>query len=432
MARFFYSLILYLLSPLITFYLYILRGKKNAGYRAHFAERFGFITVKNTSQESTVLKDELIVIHCASVGEVLAATPLLKELQYQQPSNSFMITCNTPTGREQIHNNFKDSVQCAYLPIDYPCATARFLKRVKPTLMCILETELWPNLMAQCKQQNIPVLVLNARLSAKSQQGYQKVAPLTKVIMQSITALASHNHEDAKRFIELGLNEQKVHITGSIKFDIKPTSEQLNKVDTLKSQYNNKRFIWVAGSTHPNEHELVLAAHQQLLNQVPNALLVIAPRHPEQFDKVATLLEDSPLSFSCRSKNNYQSEQVLLADTLGELQCLYGMANISYIGGSLIARGGHNPLESAAFSVGVLTGPHTYNFNHVYPELIASGGCIQVSDTKMLAEQLYEFHQQPAFCQQLGLQAAQCVANNQGAIAKTIAIINKFLEPHND
>jgi len=156
MARFFYSLILYLLSPLITFYLYILRGKKNAGYRAHFAERFGFITVKNTSQESTVLKDDLIVIHCASVGEVLAATPLLKELQYQQPSNSFMITCNTPTGREQIHNNFKDSVQCAYLPIDYPCATARFLKRVKPTLMCILETELWPNLMAQCKQQNIP------------------------------------------------------------------------------------------------------------------------------------------------------------------------------------------------------------------------------------------------------------------------------------
>ncbi|KKL51960.1 hypothetical protein LCGC14_2290310, partial [marine sediment metagenome] len=180
------------------------------------------------------------------------------------------------------------------------------------------------------------------------------------------------------------------------------------------------------------EHELILTAHQRLLEIAPDALLVIAPRHPEQFDKVATLLEDSTLSFSRRSKNNYQNEQVLLADTLGELQCLYGMANISYIGGSLIERGGHNPLESAAFSVGILSGPHTYNFNHVYPQLITLGGCVQVSDATSLAEQLIKLYQQPVICQQLGLQAAQCVANNQGAIAKTIHIINEYLEPHND
>lgn len=427
MARFFYSLILYLLSPVIAFYLYVLRGKKNAGYRAHFAERFGFIRTHNPQS-----KKPTIMIHCASVGEVLAATPLIKELQNQQPDYSITLTCNTPTGREQIHANFKNSVRCVYLPLDFPCATARFLKKLQPSLVCILETELWPNLLAQSKQRNIPVLVLNARLSAKSQQSYQKVAPLTRTLMNSISALASHNQDDATRFIELGLKPEKVQVTGSIKFDIKLTSEQLDKVDTLKSQYNNQRFIWVAGSTHPIEHELILTAHQRFLEIAPDALLVIAPRHPEQFDKVATLLEDSTLSFSRRSKNNYQNEHVLLGDTLGELQYLYGMANISYIGGSLIERGGHNPLESAAFSVGVLSGPHTYNFNHVYPELIKLGGCILVNDVTSLTEQLIKLYQQPVFCQQLGLQAAQCVANNQGAIAKTIHIINKYLEPHND
>ena len=427
MARFFYSLILYLLSPLITFYLYVLRGKKNAGYRVHFAERFGFISVNNRLRNNPT-----IVVHCASVGEVLAATPLIKKLQKQQPNYSIILTCNTPTGREQIHANFKDSVQCVYLPLDFPCATARFLKKLQPSLLCILETELWPNLLAKSEQLDIPVLVLNARLSAKSQQGYKKVAPLTRTLMNSISALASHNQDDATRFIELGLDAEKVQVTGSIKFDITPTAEQLLKVDNLKTQYNNQRFIWVAGSTHPIEHELILTAHQHLLNVAPDALLVIAPRHPEQFDKVAVLLNDSPLSFSRRSQNNYQNEQVLLGDTLGELQCLYGMANISYIGGSLIERGGHNPLESAAFSVGVLSGPHTYNFNHVYPELIKLGGCILVNDVTSLTEQLIKLYQQPVFCQQLGLHAAQCVANNQGAIAKTINIINKYLEPHND
>ena len=427
MARFFYSLILYLLSPVITVYLYVLRGKKNPGYRAHFAERFGFISTPNPPNIKPT-----IMIHCASVGEVLAATPLIKELQNQQPDYWITLTCNTPTGREQIHANFKDSVRCVYLPLDFPCATARFLKKLQPSLLCILETELWPNLLAQSKQRNIPVIVLNARLSAKSQQGYQKVAPLTRTLMNSISALASHNQADATRFIELGLKPEKVQVTGSIKFDIKPSAEQLLKVASLKTQYNNQRFIWVAGSTHPTEHELILTAHQRLLEVAPDALLVIAPRHPEQFDKVAALLANSTLSFSRRSLNNYQNEQVLLGDTLGELQCLYGMANISYIGGSLVERGGHNPLESAAFSVGVLSGPYTYNFNHVYPELTALGGCIQINDVTSLVEQLLKLYQQPELCQQLGLQAAHCVANNQGAIAKTIHIINDYLEPHND
>ncbi|MBB1299046.1 lipid IV(A) 3-deoxy-D-manno-octulosonic acid transferase [Pseudoalteromonas sp. SR41-7] len=430
MARIFYSFALIIISPLIVFYLYILRGKKNQGYRAHFKERFGFV-----SKSLFTVKTKPLVFHCASVGEVLAATPLIKALQKVHPNLNILITCNTPTGREQILSQFKNTVACSYLPIDFPFATARFLKRIKPQALCILETELWPNLMAISRKKNIPVLVINARLSEKSQQGYQKVAKLTHIIMCSITVLASHNKTDATRFIELGLEASKSHVTGSIKFDITPSEEQLAKVLNLKQLYNSnednndERFVWVAGSTHPVEHELVLLAHQELLKKQPNALLIIAPRHPEQFDKVAELLTQSPLSFSRRSQNNYNNEQILLADTLGELQCLYGAANVSFIGGSLIRRGGHNPLESAAFSVGVITGPHTYNFDHVYPELIKLKGAVVVDNNDELAKQLITFSQNTKACQTLGIKAAQCVTKNQGAIQKTLNIINQYLEP---
>ncbi|OLF72939.1 3-deoxy-D-manno-octulosonic acid transferase [Pseudoalteromonas haloplanktis] len=424
MARIFYSLALIIISPLIVFYLYVLRGKKNAGYRAHFKERFGFIS------RALFSNNKPVVFHCASVGEVLAATPLIKALQHEQPQLNILITCNTPAGREQVTVQFKQSVAVSYLPIDFPMATTRFLKRVKPQLLCILETELWPNLMANAYKQNIPVLVVNARLSEKSQQGYEKVAQLTRSIMQSITALASHDKADANRFIELGLPAKKSHVTGSIKFDITPTTAQLDKVASLKQYYKKaERFIWVAGSTHPIEHEFILAAHQQLLETHPDALLIIAPRHLEQFDKVAELLTHSNLSFSRRSQKNYNNEQVVLADTLGELQYLYGAANISFIGGSLIRRGGHNPLESAAFSVGVLTGPHTYNFDHVYPELIKLKGAHVVENTDELVLALLRLIKNTKACDILGSKAAQCVAKNQGAIAKTLAIITPYLEP---
>ncbi|WP_341219829.1 lipid IV(A) 3-deoxy-D-manno-octulosonic acid transferase [uncultured Pseudoalteromonas sp.] len=425
MARIFYSFALILISPLIVFYLYVLRGKKNKGYRAHFKERFGFV-----SKSLFTSKGKPLVVHCASVGEVLAAAPLIKALQKQHPQLNILITCNTPTGREQIINQFKNTVACSYLPMDFAFSTARFLKRINPQALCILETELWPNLMAISHKKNIPVLVLNARLSEKSQQGYQKVAKLTQIIMRSITVLASNNKKDAERFIELGLTPSKSHVTGSIKFDISPSNEQLASVANLKAQYKTQeRFVWVAGSTHPLEHEMILNAHQQLLKKHPNSLLVIAPRHPEQFDKVADTLAQSPLSFSRRSNNNYQNEQVLLADTLGELQCLYGAGNVSYVGGSLIRRGGHNPLEAAAFSVGVITGPHTYNFDHIYPEIIKLKGAVVVENTDELATQLINLSQNTKACQTLGNKAQQCVLKNQGAIKKTLTIINQYLEP---
>jgi len=417
MARFLYSLILYALSPLIVFYLYVLRGKKNAGYRDFFVERFAFGLKK--------LPKNAVVFHCASVGEVLAAAALIRAFQTKNPNQAIVVTCNTPTGREQIKNSLPNIAHC-YLPIDFWRASKRFINTLNPIQLVVLETELWPNLFASAHANNVIVNVVNARLSEKSLRGYQRILPLAHNIMSHITSLASHNEEDGKRFLQLGLSKKKVTVTGSIKFDIQVDEEATAKVYKFKSHFNRKK-IWVAGSTHPNEHEQVLAAHQQVLKMHPEALLIIAPRHPEQFTKVAEIITASNFTFSMRSGEFNPNSQVLLADTLGELKYLFGCADIAFIGGSLIERGGHNPLEAAAFSVGTLTGPHVYNFAHIYPDLAAHQGCITVHSSDELAEQVNRLFSSPSDCAELGAHALACLQKNQGAISKTVALISKNL-----
>ncbi|CCQ09503.1 3-deoxy-D-manno-octulosonic-acid transferase [Pseudoalteromonas luteoviolacea B = ATCC 29581] len=419
MARLLYSVLLVLISPLLIIYLWGIRGKKQPAYRQHFRERFAY--------SLSHLPKHSVLFHCASVGEVLAATPLIKQFIKQNPSHPIIITCNTPTGRAQIEANFGEQVHSAYLPIDFYHATRRFIRILKPKLVCILETELWPNLIAQAKSNNINVLVLNARLSEKSFKGYKRAQALSHVILQSISILACHNKDDAQRFMRLGLNEDKIVTTGSIKFDIQLNELEKAKIIELKKQFA-QRPVWVAGSTHPIEHEKVIAAHKLVLETQPNALLIIAPRHPEQFNAVATLLEASTLRFLKRSSEVIKDNtQVLLADTLGELKCLYGVGNVAFIGGSLIARGGHNPLEAAASEVGVLTGPHTYNFAHIYPVLFDKFGAIEVDDIDSLANHISHLFKNNADAIALGKNAFDVLRQNQGAIAKTITIIEQQL-----
>lgn len=419
MIRLIYSLILIFLAPLIAFYLYQIRGKKNVGYKAHFSERFGTVNPR--------LPRQAIIIHCASVGEVLAAVPLIKKVSAQYPSDSIIVTCNTPTGRDEITKQFKDSVSICYLPIDFGFAARRFIKALKPKLLLVLETELWPNLFYYANQHQCPIAVINARLSEKSYRGYQKVAPLTRHIMSHITVLASHNQEDAHRFVALGLPPERVSTTGSIKFDVTLDDHDLQRMHDLSAQLG-QRPIWIAGSTHPGEHEQVIAVHKKILEKIPEALLLIAPRHPEQFDPVADLLSDAGLCISRRSKAYNSNCQVLLADTLGELKFLYGCAQIAFIGGSLIERGGHNPLESAASAVGVLSGPSTYNFSHIYPQLIAQQGAQICSDQSELLAHVNQYLTDPTASKSLGEQAHACLTLNQGAISRTLNIIDSLLE----
>ncbi|MBQ4813528.1 lipid IV(A) 3-deoxy-D-manno-octulosonic acid transferase [Pseudoalteromonas luteoviolacea] len=419
MTRYLYSLLLLLLSPFIAFYLYQIRGKRNIGYRSHFGERFGVVQ-RNAAKNS-------IVIHCASVGEVLAASPLIKRVLHAHPNERILITCNTPTGRAEIQKQFGDAVDLCYLPIDFAFAAKKFIKTVKPKLLIVLETELWPNLFYYAKKNHCAITVVNARLSEKSYLGYKRFASLSRQMMQHIDVLASHNEEDGRRFIDLGLDASRMQSTGSIKFDIHIDDGDKLKLDALKAQIGN-RPVWIAGSTHPNEHEQVIAAHQSILNQHPNTLLIIAPRHPEQFEAVADLLAQSKIKYSRRSNTYDKGCQVLLADTLGELKFIYGSATIAFIGGSLIERGGHNPLEAAASAVGVLSGPSTYNFSHIYPELVAMEGAIICHNKEQLGEQIISYLSDIQAAKVLGNNAHTCLAKNQGAINRTLNVIDSLLE----
>ncbi|ESP92999.1 3-deoxy-D-manno-octulosonic-acid transferase [Pseudoalteromonas luteoviolacea 2ta16] len=410
---------LLLLAPLISIYLYQIRGKKNPGYRHHFCERFGQIDAS--------IPEGAIVVHCASVGEVLAAAPLIKKMQTRYPSYPFVITCNTPTGRAEVLKQFKDSVYTCYLPIDFAFSTRRFIKRLKPKLVVVLETELWPNLFHYANQYCCPVAVVNARLSEKSFHGYQKFSAISRNIMKNINVLASHNEEDAERFTTLGLEEKRVITTGSIKFDVELSENDISKLQNIKSQLG-ERPVWIAGSTHPGENEQIIAIHQSLLAKMPSLLLIIAPRHPEQFNAVANLLRDANLTFSRRSQSFENTSEVLLADTLGELKFLYGCADVAFVGGSLIERGGHNPLEAAASSVGVLSGPSTYNFSHIYPQLTAMHGAKICSNNSELAAQLDTLLSDSNAAHKLGQNAHACLAKNQGAINRTLNIIDSLLE----
>lgn len=419
MVRFVYSLILALLSPLIVAYLWLIRGKKQPAYRAHFKERFA-VGLEH-------LPKQAVIFHCASVGEVLAATPLIKSFLAANPTQQVIVTCNTPTGRTQIQSAFGAQVEYVYFPFDFYFSAKRFIKVLQPKALCILETELWLNTMSEAKQQGCKTLVLNARLSEKSYKGYKKVAPLTKVLMSTIDTLASHNQEDAERFIQLGLERAKCHVTGSIKFDLSITPEDIDKVNTLRASWPN-RPVWVAGSTHPMEHEQVLKAHQQVLTLFPDALLIIAPRHPEQFEAVAELLSQQQLTFERRSQqSSYVTTKVLLADTLGELKYLYGAGDIAYIGGSLIERGGHNPLEAAAFSKSILTGPHVHNFMHVYPALFEHQGAIKITSSDELGSTLTQLFSNKAENNLIGSHAHHVLAQNQGAIGKTLSLLHTSL-----
>ncbi|MBQ4851652.1 lipid IV(A) 3-deoxy-D-manno-octulosonic acid transferase [Pseudoalteromonas sp. MMG012] len=420
MIRLLYSCFLYILSPLIVIYLYLIRGHKNPAYRLFFLERFA-LSLKS-------LPKNAVIFHCASVGEVLAATPLIKAYIKRHPNDNIIITCNTPTGRQQATDSLGQYTNICYLPFDFWHCSKRFIKTLQPKLLIILETELWLNLLAQANKQTCPTVIINARLSEKSLKGYQRVSPLAKRLMKSIDHLACHNEEDANRFITLGLARQKVTVTGSIKFDIQIDSDVQLNANALKAQLAD-RLVWVAGSTHPKEHEKVLFAHQQLLKKNPNALLIIAPRHPEQFQFVENILNQQAFSFTKRSEALEPTKQVLLADTLGELKMLYGCADIAYIGGSLIERGGHNPLEAAAFAVGVLTGPSTYNFSHIYPDLLSNKGALQIDHEQQLSEVLIKLLDDFDTRTLLGKNAHACLQKNQGAIPKSLDLLSSLRTP---
>lgn len=420
MNRTLYTLLLYLAVPVIAVRLW-LRSRKAPAYAQRIRERFGFSLPQ--------FKPGGIWLHAVSVGESIAAAPLVKALQKQYPSMPITITCMTPTGSQRIQILFGDSVQHCYLPYDLPGASKRFFKRLQPRLAIVMETELWPNHINQCAHLGIPVVLANGRLSARSARGYGRFPKLIAPMLQQMSALAVQSQTEAQRFIDLGARPASVTVTGSIKYDLRVATELPVQAQTLREQWQAcERPVWIAASTHAGEDAIILAAHQQLLKQFPQALLILVPRHPERFASVYALCVEHGLSVQRRSTQApvTPEQQVLLGDTMGELMLLYAVADVALVGGSLIEHGGHNMLEPLALAKPTLSGPHYFNFLEIAEQLRAAGALDIVADTSELADAVAQLWNEPARVQAMCRAGQQVLERNQGALQRLLAIIQQY------
>ncbi|MBI6543937.1 lipid IV(A) 3-deoxy-D-manno-octulosonic acid transferase [Proteus vulgaris] len=417
-----YQVLLYLIQPLIWLRL-LLRSRKAPAYRKRWGERYGFCKGKVVPQG--------ILLHSVSVGETLAAVPLVRALRHHYPDLPITVTTMTPTGSERVRSAFGDDVYHVYLPYDLPGSVNRFLKTVDPKLVIIMETELWPNLISKLHQRKIPLIIANARLSERSAAGYQKLGSFVKTMLQKITLIAAQNQEDGERFIELGLKRSHLHVTGSLKFDISVTPELAARAVALRRQWAAHRPVWIATSTHEGEETIILETHKKLLAQIPQLLLILVPRHPERFPKAEQLTREAGLKYTLRSTDAVPDAQtqVVIGDTMGELMLLYGIADLAFVGGSLVERGGHNPLEAAAHAIPVIMGPYTFNFKNICAKLDQAEGLITVTDSESMATAIASLLNDEDYRRYYGRHAVEVLHENQGALLRLLTLLSPYLPP---
>ena len=386
MARFFYSLLISLLSPLFVLRL-LVKSVNEAGYRRQWWRRFAL------GMPSRVCPgDGLIWVHAVSVGELLAVAPLVERMLQEWPDKAVLITNTTPTGSEQTQKLFGDRVEHTWFPFDTPLVTSAFLRHWSPQLVVMVETEIWPNIMASAREQGIPVALVNARLSARSARGYARLGGFTRETLKGFSLIAAQSKSDDRRFRRIGADPGAMQVVGSIKFDIDLAARR-GQLEVIKSELGSdiqSRPLWAAASTHPGEEQLVIDAYQALAQRGIATRLLLAPRHPNRTADIIKLLEKAGLSYQRRSEKatiNADTD-VLIIDTLGELSAFLGLADAAFIGGSLVPRGGHNPIEAAAWGCAVITGPHVINFATIVRDMERGGAIRVVVDQQELADRL--------------------------------------------
>lgn len=420
MLRLVYTVLLYLLLPFVLV-LFFWKSRKEIGYRQRWQERFARFQPMQSGG---------IVIHAASVGEVLLIAPLVRQIFAKYPNTPLTITTFTPGGSDQVKKLFGDQVQHCYLPFDLPPLVQRFVTTLQPKAFIIVETELWFNLLYQLRNQQIPTLLINARLSAKSAQHYRYFQASLKEVWQGIASVAAQDELSAERYRQLGVAKDKVICTGNLKFDLNLSDQEITQYRQQKQLLLADRPVWIAGSTHAGEEELILSAHQQLLKAYPDLLLILVPRHSARFAEVENLLQQQPLNYQKRSQKQAiaTTTQVLLGDTMGELLQLYALADIAFIGGSLIARGGHNPLEPLLFKIPVISGRYIFNFKQIYQQLVANNSVDLIdSSIEALQQQVSFYLSQPKLAAQHGEQGYLFLQQNRGALQKTLHILADYL-----
>ena len=419
MNRTLYTLLLYLILPFTPLKL-LWRARRQAEYLAHWQERYGFYRLP--------VKQPLIWLHCVSVGETRAAEPLVNALIMHYPQHQILLSHTTPTGRAASQQLFDDRVQSVYLPYDVPCAVKRFLKYFRPDIGIIMETELWFNLIAACKQEKIPLLLANARLSAQSALGYAKLGKLVRQGLTSLTAIAAQTLQDAERLQQLGAS--RVSVMGNLKFDVAPPAHAASHGIRLRNAFARDRPVFLAASTRDGEESLILEAIEKA--NIPNLLTIIVPRHPQRFDAVADLLSKQQCHFIRRSQLDTKSAvapeiDYVLGDSMGEMFIYYASCDIAFIGGSLLPLGGQNLIEAFSMGKPVLIGMHTFNFEQITDMAVTAGAALRVHNNSDFAQQLSTLFIDTEKRAAMSQAARKFSQKNQGATKRALTLVEQHI-----
>lgn len=417
--RFVYILIAYLIAPLWIGALAV-RGFRDKAHWRGFSQRFGL-------GESVASRS--IWVHAVSVGEVQAAVPLVEALLARFPHIPLVLTTVTPTGRSRAEAIFKDRVDVRYVPIDWPGSVRRFFQRVQPRLAVILETEIWPNLYHRCGRLGVPLVLASARISPRSVNSYRRLVSLFRETLSHGIFIAAQSREDAERFRSIGASPERTHVVGNIKFDFGYPPDMETRGHELRRMLGTHRPVWVAGSTHEKEEEIIIDAHRRIRERFSNALLVLVPRHPPRFNDVADMLKAQGLRYVRRKGAHAVTTdtEVYLLDTLGELPPFYAAGDVAFVGGSLGIDhvGGHNLLEPAALGLPIIAGPHNFNSADIARMLVERQALTLVHDAAGLAKVVGGLLADPNLRASMGAAGRKTVDDNRGAVARLM----QFLEP---
>ncbi len=416
--RHIYTLFLYLISPFIVLRLYW-KGRRLSAYRQRILERF--------SLGKTVQAPVDVWLHAVSLGEIVAAIPLIDALLAKQWR--VLVTTMTPTGSQHVIKRFGQQIEHQYVPYDFPWVVRRFFKMYNPRLGIIMETELWPNLIHQANQINLPLLLVNARLSDHSFKQYEKVKFMFKPVLNQFTTIFAQSEEDAKRFIALGAAENLVKIVGNIKFDLQIQISANKDCDQLKNQWGKTRAVLIAASTHNDEETQILSRLSKLKTTMPDMVLLIAPRHPERFQEVYQLSETQGFKTGRRSQPTSidDSTEVVVLDSMGELLSFYQTSDYAFVGGSLVPIGGHNVLEPIAVKVPVFCGPFMNNSKSICRDLCAAEAMTMTENADELVAAIAMMHSNPSKREQQIENASKVLIANQGTVARYMEKIETIL-----
>ena len=420
--RLVYTALFYLLTPLILARLYW-RGRKLPAYRQRWAERLGYY-------KTPAVSGGALWFHAVSVGEAEAAFPLIRRMRARFPELPCVVTTTTPTGSRRVTQVLGETVLHVYLPYDMPDCVQRFLIHFQPRLAVVMETEIWPNLYRACRRAEIPLVIVNARVSERSARGYARLGALTREALADVRCIAAQTEADRLRFVALGARSDETLATGNIKFDIELPPEAAAQSTTLRANcFGALRPVWLAASTHDGEEAQVLDAFKRIRADHPDLVLIIAPRHPERFDAVAELCRAAGWKLVRRTDGETAFEaDVFLLDTLGELKQFYGASDIAFVGGSLVPVGGHNVMEPAAVALPVLVGPHLHNFKAAADALLTAGGALLVHDAMDLAAACNGLLNDQEYRKHMGMQALAFVKAGQGALLRVEALLSGLLD----